>query len=69
LNLRPSARKTWGFDERKARTLTDTADSDPIMPDALEVAAAQDRQIKQTGRPRWPATWSRHGDQRPVRHI
>jgi Asp-tRNA(Asn)/Glu-tRNA(Gln) amidotransferase A subunit family amidase len=50
LNLRPPARKTWGFDERKARTLTDTADNDPNMPDALEAAAAQDRQFKQTGR-------------------
>jgi amidase len=50
LNLRPSTRKTWGFDERKARTMTDTRDDDPSMPDALEVAAAQDRQFKQTGR-------------------
>src|SRR5262245_4477989 len=46
LNLRPAARKTWGFDDRKARTLTNAADSDPAMPDALEVAAAQDRQFK-----------------------
>src|SRR6516165_256126 len=50
LNLRPSARKTRGFDERKARSMTDTVDNDPNMPDALEVAAAQDRQFKQTGR-------------------
>jgi Asp-tRNA(Asn)/Glu-tRNA(Gln) amidotransferase A subunit family amidase len=50
LNLRPSARKTWGFDERKARSLTDAVDNNPRMPDALEVAAAQDRQVKQTGR-------------------
>src|SRR6185295_342582 len=50
LNLRPSTRKAWGFDERKARSMTDTADDDPKMPDALEVAAAQDRQFKQTGR-------------------
>jgi len=50
LNLRPLARKTWGFDERKARSMTDTRDDDPSMPDALEVAAAQDRQFKQTGR-------------------
>src|SRR5262249_38294513 len=50
LNLRPSARKAWGFDERKARTLTDTADNDPKMPDALEVAAAQALQCKQTGK-------------------
>ncbi len=50
LNLRPSARKIRGFDERKARSMTDTVDNDPNMPDALEVAAAQDRQVKQTGR-------------------
>jgi Asp-tRNA(Asn)/Glu-tRNA(Gln) amidotransferase A subunit family amidase len=50
LNLRPLARKTWGFDERKARSMTDALDNDPKMPDALEVAAGQDRQFKQTGR-------------------
>jgi len=50
LNLRPSVRKQWGFDERKARSMTDTVDATPNMPDALEVAAAQDRQLKQTGR-------------------
>lgn len=50
LNLRPSARKVWGFDDRKARSMTGTADGDPNMPDALEAAAAQDRQFKQTGR-------------------
>jgi len=50
LNLRPSARKTRGFDERKARSMTDMDDNNPNMPDALEVAAAQDRQFKQTGK-------------------
>ena len=50
LNLRPAARKTWGFDERKARSLTDAVDQNANMPDALEVAAAQDRQFKQTRR-------------------
>src|SRR5262249_3569211 len=50
LNLRPSARKQWGFDDRKARSMTDAVDNDPSMSDALEVAAAQDRQFKQTGR-------------------
>src|SRR5580658_9707758 len=50
LNLRPSARKTWGFDERKGRSMTDTEDNNPSMPDALEVAAAQDRQFQQTGK-------------------
>ena len=50
LNLRPAVRKTWGFDERKARSMTDATDSDPRMPDALEFAAAQDRQFKRTGK-------------------
>jgi len=50
LNLRPAVRKEWGFDDRKARSLTDPADNDPKMPDALEVAAAQDRQFNQTGK-------------------
>ncbi len=50
LNLRPATRKAWGFDDRKARTLTNAADDNPNMPDALEVAAEQDRRFKQTGR-------------------
>ncbi|MGD0134902.1 MAG: amidase [Bryobacteraceae bacterium] len=50
LNLKPAAREDWGFDERKARSMTDAIDNDPNMPDALEVAAAQDRQFKQTGK-------------------
>lgn len=50
LNLRPAARKAWEFDARKARSMTDPADANPSMPDALEVAAAQDRRFQQTGR-------------------
>src|SRR5262245_19316419 len=50
LNLRPSTRKAWGFDERKARSMTDAADTGSDMPDALEAAAAQDRRFKQTGK-------------------
>src|SRR5438552_15482606 len=42
LNLRPAARRAWGFDDRKARSLTDPIDNDPNMPDALEVAAKLD---------------------------
>jgi amidase len=49
LNLRPAARSQWGFDARKARTLTDAADDDRRMPDALEVAAEQDRRLAQSG--------------------
>ena len=50
LNLRPATRKSWGFDDRKARSMTDSVDARQDMPDALEVAAAQDRQFKETGR-------------------
>jgi Asp-tRNA(Asn)/Glu-tRNA(Gln) amidotransferase A subunit family amidase len=50
LNLRPAALKSRGFDDRKARSLTDKVDQSSAMPDALEVAAAQDRRFKQTGR-------------------
>jgi Asp-tRNA(Asn)/Glu-tRNA(Gln) amidotransferase A subunit family amidase len=49
LNLRPSARERWGFDARKARSLTDRADAAADMPDALETAAAQDRMFARTG--------------------
>jgi amidase len=50
LNLRPAARERWGFDARKARSLTDRADGAADMPDALETAAAQDRAFARTGR-------------------
>jgi len=50
LNLRPAARKSRGFEDRKARSLTDLADQGASMPDALETAAAQDRQFRQTGK-------------------
>lgn len=50
LNLRPAARRQMGFDERKARSVTDAADADPSMPDALETAADLDRQFAKTGR-------------------
>ena len=49
LNLRPAARMRWGFDDRKARSLTDLVDDSAGMPDALEVAAAQDRTFAETG--------------------
>src|SRR5262245_45606017 len=50
LNLRPAARAMWGFDARKARSLTDKTDGAATMPDALETAAEQDRQFARTGR-------------------
>ncbi|WP_029922642.1 amidase [Nevskia soli] len=50
LNLRPATRKALGFDERKARSMTDAADTDPNMPDALETAIAQDREFARTGK-------------------
>jgi amidase len=50
LNLRPRARAAWGFDARKARSLTDKVDESANMPDALDTAAAQDRELARTGR-------------------
>jgi amidase len=50
LNLRPATRISWGFDARKARSLTDAKDDDPALPDALELAAAQDKQLAKTGK-------------------
>src|SRR5205807_1159402 len=50
LNLRPAHRAAWGFDDRKARSMTDSVDDDLRMPDALEVAAALDAQFARTGR-------------------
>jgi amidase len=50
LNLRPAARKAMGFDDRKARSMTDSVDADPAMPDALEVAAKLDAEFAKTGK-------------------
>ena len=50
LNLRPAARERWGFDARKARSLTDRVDNAPDLPDALDIAEAQDRTFARTGR-------------------
>jgi amidase len=50
LNLRPKNRKALGFDERKARSMTDAQDADPAMPDALEVAAQLDEAFAKTGK-------------------
>ena len=50
LNLRPATREKLGFDPRKARSMTDPADADPAMSDALEVAAQQDAYFASTGK-------------------
>jgi amidase len=50
LNLRPAKREKLGFDPRKARSLTNPADDDAAMPDALEVAAQQDAYFASTGK-------------------
>jgi len=50
LNLRPVRRRALGFDDHHARSMTDLKDDDPALPDALEVAAAQDRKFAETGR-------------------
>ena len=50
VNLRPAARTQYGFDKHKGRSLTDETDSNPMMPDALEVAAKQDAHLKATGK-------------------
>ena len=50
LNLRPKTREAWGFDAHKARSMTDSVDDDPNMPDALEVAARLDAKFARTHR-------------------
>src|SRR2546426_145277 len=50
LNLRPATREALEFDRRKARSMTDPVDSDPAMPDALEVAARQDAYFRSNGK-------------------
>ena len=50
LNLRPARLAAYGFDPRKARSITDSVDADPSMPDALEAAAAIDAKFRRTGR-------------------
>lgn len=50
LNLRPEHLREFGFDEHHGRSMTDKVDSDPNMPDALEVAAKLDAQFAKTGK-------------------
>ena len=49
LNLRPATRVRWGFDSRKARSMTDAIDDNPAMPDALETARTIDAHFAETG--------------------
>ncbi|SVA98735.1 uncharacterized protein METZ01_LOCUS151589, partial [marine metagenome] len=49
LNLRPARRTAWGFDARKARSMTNAVDDDSDMPDALEIAEQQDAHFASTG--------------------
>jgi len=75
LNLRPAARQAWGFDERKARSITDPVDADPTMPDALETAAALDAEFAKTGKLAGPlhgvvfGTIRRGDDHRQPAHL
>src|SRR5438874_9710967 len=50
LNLRPAKRQMWGFEPRKARSMTNAADNEPVMPDALDAAAQQDAYFASTGK-------------------
>jgi amidase len=50
LNLRPANRRALGFDDRKARSLTDLTDASASMPDALEVAIELDRKFATSGK-------------------
>jgi hypothetical protein len=68
LNLRPAARERWGFDARKARSMTDRADSAVLLPDALETAAAQDQGLCAHRTAERSAARRRHRHQRSVRH-
>jgi Asp-tRNA(Asn)/Glu-tRNA(Gln) amidotransferase A subunit family amidase len=50
VNLRPVNRLAYGLDDRKARSMTDPADNNPNLPDALEVAAREDTYFHSTGK-------------------
>ena len=54
INLRPATRRAWGFDDRKARSMTDAEDSNQALPDALETAAQLDAHFASTGKLKGP---------------
>jgi len=58
LNLRPQTREAWGFDARKARSITDATDDGSDMPDALEIAARMDAKFARTRKLAGPCTAS-----------
>ena len=69
LNLRPATRVRWGFDSRKARSMTDAADDDLAMPDALETARAFDAHFAATGEFVGPLHGVVMAIKGPVRHV
>ena len=69
LNLRPATRKAWGFDERKARSMTDAIDNDPAMLGRARGGGRSGSPIQADRKASRSATWSGYGDQRPIRHI
>lgn len=54
LNLRPATLAAWGFPDHMSRSLTDSVDADPDMPDALETAAQLDAYLSSSGRLKGP---------------
>ena len=69
LNLRPTARAHWGFDERKARSMTDAADDDPDDARCARGSGRAGPQVRRNGRARRAAARCRDCRQRPVRHV
>ena len=69
LNLRPAARKTWGFDDRKARSMTDRVDDSRRHAGRARSGRGAGRPV-QTDRPACrSAARRRDGDQGSVRHL
>ena len=61
LNLRPAAREAFGFDPRKARSMTDAVDDDPNMPAAYSPMLAFARTIAPASRKRFTKVASSGG--------
>ena len=69
LNLRPAARKAWGFDDHKARSMTDAADNDPAHAGRARDRRRAGRAARADRPARRPAPRRRHLDQGSVRHV